>query len=324
MSGLAEVAALLGAAGAVLLLLGPPRAGRARGRIRAARGCDGHARRRAAAGDDLERLMSAHRRSQRSWSGAWRGRAGAWAVRPLPGHSSPSPCSSPPRSGCQSSSAASDAFLLLPLYVVLAGACWRSLYRAIRGVELAAIPLWIAAPAAALIGWASLSLLWALDLEQGSIALLFFLFPFAALLAVVARSPYASGCHGRSLCRLVGLATSSPRRPLPGVVAHARLRPGPTRRKRLHDVLPRYVAVQGSEHLRPPAGARADAARRRALVATRAPAADRPGCGGALRRPLLLVLPVESARALRDACLRSRCCSPSGRAATSSSPSRWR
>jgi O-antigen ligase len=101
-----------------------------------------------------------------------------------------------------------DAFLLLPLYVVLAAASLALLYRAIRGEELAAIPLWIAAPGAALIGWASLSLVWALDPEEGSIALLFFLFPFAALLAVVARSPYAPWLPRALAVCLVGLATA--------------------------------------------------------------------------------------------------------------------
>jgi O-antigen ligase len=100
-----------------------------------------------------------------------------------------------------------DAFLLLPLYVVLAAASLALLYRAIRGEELAAIPLWIAAPGAALIGWASLSLVWALDPEEGSIALLFFIFPFAALLAVVARSPYAPWLPRALAVGLVGLAS---------------------------------------------------------------------------------------------------------------------
>ena len=99
-----------------------------------------------------------------------------------------------------------DAFLLLPLYVVLAAASLALLYRAIRAEALATIPLWLAAPATAFIGWASLSLLWALDPEEGSIALLFFVFPFAALLAVVARTPYAVWLPRALATCLVGLA----------------------------------------------------------------------------------------------------------------------
>jgi O-antigen ligase len=100
-----------------------------------------------------------------------------------------------------------DAFLLLPLYVVLAAASLALLYRAFRDEELAGIPVWIAVPAAALIGWASLSLLWTLDPQEGSIAMLFFIFPFAALLAIVARSPYAPWLPRALAFCLIGLAT---------------------------------------------------------------------------------------------------------------------
>jgi hypothetical protein len=98
------------------------------------------------------------------------------------------------------------AFLLLPLYVVLAAAALALLYRALRGDPLATISPWVAVPASALIGWASLSLLWARDLQQGSIELLFFIFPFAALLAIVARAPYAVWLPRALAAALVGLA----------------------------------------------------------------------------------------------------------------------
>ncbi len=83
------------------------------------------------------------------------------------------------------------AFLLVPLYVVLAGAAVALLYRAWFDGQLAGLSRWIALPTAALVGWAALSVTWALDVEQASIDLLFFIFPFVALLAVVARSPWA-------------------------------------------------------------------------------------------------------------------------------------
>ena len=203
---LAEVAALVGAAGAVLVFLGRAATDTARRRIRAAGRCDGDARRRAAA----ERRPRPARVGEGAAAlvvGAGAAVAGAVGVRPLPGYRPrrPAPrravsparrarqpgrvparcrstsCSPPPRWRC--STAPSEA------------RSWR------------AIPLWIAAPAAALIGWASLSLLWALDPEEGSIALLFFLFPFAALLAVVARSPYAPWLPRALAVCLVGLAT---------------------------------------------------------------------------------------------------------------------
>src|SRR6266508_2766678 len=99
------------------------------------------------------------------------------------------------------------AFLLLPLYMVLAAATLALLYRAARGVALPRIAPLLAVPAAALIGWFSLSLLWAVDLEQGSIELLFFLFPFAALLAVVARSPVPGWLPRQFGVALVSLAS---------------------------------------------------------------------------------------------------------------------
>jgi O-antigen ligase len=94
----------------------------------------------------------------------------------------------------------------LPLYVVLAAASLALLYRAFGAEALATIPLWLAAPATGFIAWASASLLWALDPEEGAIALLFFVFPFAALLAVVSRTPYAVWLPRALATCLIGLA----------------------------------------------------------------------------------------------------------------------
>ncbi|MGH3013849.1 MAG: O-antigen ligase family protein [Gaiellaceae bacterium] len=81
-----------------------------------------------------------------------------------------------------------DAFLLLPLYGVLAAAVLALLLRIVRGVELRPLPLLVAIPAAAFVAIAGFSLLWSRDPREGAIDLFFFLFPFAALLLVVAQA----------------------------------------------------------------------------------------------------------------------------------------
>src|SRR5437867_433828 len=68
----------------------------------------------------------------------------------------------------------SHAFLLLPLYGVLVAAGLALLIRAARGA-VPTIPPILAIPAAAFIAFDSLSLLWAQDLQQGSIELAFFI-----------------------------------------------------------------------------------------------------------------------------------------------------
>jgi hypothetical protein len=82
------------------------------------------------------------------------------------------------------------AFLLLPLYAVLASCVLALVYREARGRTAAQLPVWFAATTTALMALDAVSLLWAEDLHQGSIELGFFIFPFAALVAVVARSPF--------------------------------------------------------------------------------------------------------------------------------------
>jgi putative inorganic carbon (HCO3(-)) transporter len=98
------------------------------------------------------------------------------------------------------------AFLLLPLYGVLAAAslafCWRAATSVVRH-----IPLLLAAPVGGLIALSGVSLLWTQDLKQGSIELVFFLFPFAALFAIVARTPFPSWLPRALGGTLVGLTT---------------------------------------------------------------------------------------------------------------------
>jgi O-antigen ligase len=83
-----------------------------------------------------------------------------------------------------------EAFLLVPLYAVVAIGSVALFARALTGPP-PAIPRVLAWPAAAFLVWAAVSLVWSDDLRAGTIALVFFLFPFAALVAVVARSPFA-------------------------------------------------------------------------------------------------------------------------------------
>jgi putative inorganic carbon (HCO3(-)) transporter len=96
------------------------------------------------------------------------------------------------------------AFLLIPLYGVLAASCVALLLRAARR-PVVPIPPLIAVPAAAFIALDAASLLWARDLQQGSIELAFFIFPFAALVAVVARSPFAEWLPRALAVTIVGL-----------------------------------------------------------------------------------------------------------------------
>lgn len=84
-----------------------------------------------------------------------------------------------------------EAFLLLPLYFVLGAATLALLVRIAGGEELTRVPAAFAWPAALFAGLSGLSLLWSEDIRSGSIELVFFLFPFCLLVAVVSRSPFS-------------------------------------------------------------------------------------------------------------------------------------
>jgi O-antigen ligase len=96
---------------------------------------------------------------------------------------------------------------LVPLYVVLAAAVAAYLCRALRGAEVASIPRLLAIPAAAFFALASLSLLWSRDLDAGANLLEFFLLPFAALVAVVARAELAPWLPKALAWIAIGLAS---------------------------------------------------------------------------------------------------------------------
>ena len=149
-----------------------------------------------------------------------------------------------------------EAFLLLPLYAVLVAGRRRAAFRVLRGNVLPGLPPLLALPRA-LIGLSSISLLWSGDPRAGTIELLFFLFPFAVLVAVVARAPVADwlprALARRSSCspaasRWSGISQLWTEKPL--------LRPRPRGRERLHVLLPDDVALRRLEHLRTPARAR--------------------------------------------------------------------
>ena len=100
------------------------------------------------------------------------------------------------------------AFLLVPLYAVLAGAALALAWRAIRGAPVTAVPLVLAVPASAFLAVTAVSLLWSRDPRAGTLQLLFFLFPFAVLLATVGRAPLESWTPRALAVTAVGLAVA--------------------------------------------------------------------------------------------------------------------
>lgn len=96
---------------------------------------------------------------------------------------------------------------LVPLYVVLAAGVAAYLWQALRGRDVRALPRLAAVPAAAFFALASLSLLWSRDIDAGADLLAFFLLPFAALVAVVARATLAPWLPKALAWIAIGLAS---------------------------------------------------------------------------------------------------------------------
>jgi hypothetical protein len=96
---------------------------------------------------------------------------------------------------------------LIPLYAVLTASAAAFLYRALRRNEIVAPPRLIAVPTAAFLAFAALSLLWSRDIEAGANLLAFFLLPFAALVAVVARADLAPWLPRALAVIAIGLAS---------------------------------------------------------------------------------------------------------------------
>ena len=100
-----------------------------------------------------------------------------------------------------------EAFLLVPLYCVLAAAALAFVYRLLRGDEPVALPRALAVAAATFISLSCVSLLWSRDVENGAVQILFFLLPFATLVAIVARTPLAEWLPRALAVALVSLAS---------------------------------------------------------------------------------------------------------------------
>jgi O-antigen ligase/polysaccharide polymerase Wzy-like membrane protein len=96
---------------------------------------------------------------------------------------------------------------LLPLYFVLAAAAAALAWQALRGREQRALPMQVALPAAAFFAFACCSLLWAEDVEAATNLLLFFTLPFVALLATVARASFPPWAPRGLATAAIALAT---------------------------------------------------------------------------------------------------------------------
>jgi hypothetical protein len=100
-----------------------------------------------------------------------------------------------------------DAFLLLPLYLVLAATTLALGYRLLRGFEPARPPRFLVVALAAFVAFTSVSYLWTWDDRAGAISLAFFVFPFTAGFGVVARAPLAAWLPRALVATVVGLGT---------------------------------------------------------------------------------------------------------------------
>ncbi len=100
-----------------------------------------------------------------------------------------------------------DAFLLLPLYLVVAAAVLALAYRMARGENPAAPPFLLALPLAALVTLSATSFLWTWDERAGGIALAFFVFPFVTGFATIARCPLEGWLPRALLVALVALGS---------------------------------------------------------------------------------------------------------------------
>jgi putative inorganic carbon (HCO3(-)) transporter len=96
---------------------------------------------------------------------------------------------------------------LLPLYAVLAVAALALIWDAVGGRRVVPIPRDLAVPAAAFLAFASISLLWSSDTGSGRNLLEFFLLPFAVLVAVGARAPFPDRLPRVLATLAIGLAS---------------------------------------------------------------------------------------------------------------------
>jgi hypothetical protein len=199
----AQVAALVGALGAVLVLLPRDRLSPLAGLLLLGLGSAGIAR-SLVGDDDLERWL--HEPSALALGCVALGAAVLAAV-PLVRWPEAVPvallAAAPFRIPVQIGE--EDAFLLLPLYFVLTAAVLALAYRVARGARPSSPPFLLALPLAAFVAFTAVSFLWTWDPHQGGIVLTFFVFPFTAAFAVVARAPLAAWLPRALLATLVVL-----------------------------------------------------------------------------------------------------------------------
>jgi hypothetical protein len=204
--GVAQVAALAGAVGAVLVLLGRGRALPLAGFVLL--GLATLALVRSLVGDDDVRLLfTAPSGIGLLAAGAGGTALGAAVLGRYPeaipvALLAAAPFRIPVQVGAE------EAFLLLPIYVVLAASVVALAYRMLRGERPAHLPLFLALPLAAFVALTAVSFLWTWDDRAGGIALAFFFFPFTAVLAVVARTPVAPWLPRVLLVTLVALGAA--------------------------------------------------------------------------------------------------------------------
>ncbi|HYI38013.1 MAG TPA: O-antigen ligase family protein [Thermoleophilaceae bacterium] len=100
---------------------------------------------------------------------------------------------------------------LLPLYFVLAAAALALVWRAFDGTQgpgaVRALPRVVALPAAAFTAFACLSVVWADQLGPAVELLSYFTIPFVVLLAVLARSPFPDTAPRAMAVAAIGLGT---------------------------------------------------------------------------------------------------------------------
>ena len=98
-----------------------------------------------------------------------------------------------------------EAFLLLPLYLVIAASVLALAYRILRGERPPPPPFLLSLPLTTFVTLTATSFLWTWDERAAAIALAFFVLPFVAGLAVVARAPLADWLPRALLMTLVAL-----------------------------------------------------------------------------------------------------------------------
>jgi hypothetical protein len=101
-----------------------------------------------------------------------------------------------------------EAHLLLPLYVLVAGATLTFAGQLVRGDRRARELGLVAWPLALLVAWTGLSLVWTADPRRGGILILFYVLPLGLLAATVARLPWRPGWVGLLGVELVAMGAA--------------------------------------------------------------------------------------------------------------------